>query len=328
MGTSEHAVAYTAADSVVGIAQKIQSRMPEMSGAMVKIARFLVEKPQAPLTLSIKELAAETGTSAATVTRFCRIIGYSGYAPFRVGVAADSGRSDAREAWKTDIGRAFGPDDSPRDVLSSLLNAHTRSLVETASTIDLTVLKAVARKIALAAHVDIYGIGGSAIMAMELQNRLYRIGITAYYWTEVHAGLASASLRNRDSVAIGISNTGRTEETIEMLRQAGQAGAYTVALTSNPHSPLVESAEVHLVTSAYERFLQPDDLSAKHVQLLAIDLLYLLVAQENFARTTATLSASAVAVAPHRRPTRSQSAAERIAQITPHSVERKRTSLA
>jgi hypothetical protein len=52
---------------------------------------------------------------------------------------------------------------------------------------------------------------------------------------------------------------------------------------------------------APDEYLQPDDLSAKHAQLFALDLLYLIVAQRNFARTATTLAASAAAVAPHRR---------------------------
>ncbi|MDD0859702.1 hypothetical protein NHF46_22330 [Arthrobacter alpinus] len=64
------------------------------------------------MELSIMELAEQTKTSA-TVTRFCRLLGYAGYVPFRVSIASDLGRSDARESWKADIGRAFGPDDSP-----------------------------------------------------------------------------------------------------------------------------------------------------------------------------------------------------------------------
>ena len=271
---------------------------------MAKIGAYLLEHPQAPLELSIMELAEQTKTSAATVTRFCRLLGYAGYVPFRVSIASDLGRSDARESWKADIGRAFGPDDSPRDVLSTLVNAHTRSLEETAAVMDLALMNKIARRIAMSSHVDIYGIGGSAVMAKELQSRLYRIGINAHHWSEVHAGLTSAAIQDSGTVAIGISNTGRTEETLQMLREAGEAGALTVALSNNPGSPLAESADASIITSVHEQFLQPDDLSAKHVQLLVLDLIYLLVAQVNFAKTTSKLAASAMAVSPHRRPTR------------------------
>ena len=60
---------------------------------MARVADFLLRDPRAPLTLSIGELAERAGTSAATVTRFCRMIGYSGYVALRVGIATDVGRS-------------------------------------------------------------------------------------------------------------------------------------------------------------------------------------------------------------------------------------------
>ncbi|WP_051389314.1 MurR/RpiR family transcriptional regulator [Arthrobacter sp. 35W] len=300
----------SSAGNAVGLVNRIQAKLPEMPAAMAKIGSFLLQHPQAPLQLSIMELAEKTGTSPATVTRFCRLLGYAGYVPFRVSIASDMGRNDARESWKADIGRAFGPDDSPRDVLSTLVNAHTRSLEETAAVMDLALMNKIARRIALCAHVDIYGIGGSAVMAKELQSRLYRIGVNAHHWSEVHAGLTSAAIQDGNCVAIGISNTGRTEETIQMLRQAGAAGALTVALSNNPSSPLAEAADLQIITSVHEQFLQPDDLSAKHVQLLVLDLIYLLVAQVNFSQTTSKLASSAMAVSPHRRPTRAEAKAD------------------
>ncbi|GAB3123485.1 MurR/RpiR family transcriptional regulator [Glaciibacter psychrotolerans] len=283
---------------------RIDARLPEMSGTMRRIAEFLLENPQSPLEGTIGDLAKESGTSAATVTRFCRLLGYAGYASFRVSIATEAGRAAARETWTTDIGRAFGPDDSATEVLSTLMNSHIRSLQETASIMDLPAVKEISRRIAQSTHVDIYGVGGSAILAAELQARLYRIGINCHCWSEVHEGLTSAAIQNTDCVAIGISNTGRTKETLQMLKQARRAGALTVAISNNPHSPLVELADRQIITSVFERFLQPDDLSAKHVQLMVLDLLYLLIAQEDFERTTQNLSKSASAVAAHRRPTR------------------------
>jgi DNA-binding MurR/RpiR family transcriptional regulator len=142
------------------------------------------------------------------------------------------------------------------------------------------------------------------MLAEELQGRLYRVGVPAYAWSEVHSGLTSAAIQDSDTVAIGISATGRTEETIEMLAEAGRCGAFTVAITNDPTSSLAELADRSIVTSIYEQFVQPDDLSAKHGQLLVLDLLYLLVAQENFDRSSAKLAASARAVSSHRRPRR------------------------
>ena len=65
--------------------------LPDMPSAVARVADYLLRDPQAPLTLSIGELAEQAGTSPATVTRFCRMIGYSGYVELRVSIATDVG---------------------------------------------------------------------------------------------------------------------------------------------------------------------------------------------------------------------------------------------
>ncbi|GAB2523470.1 MurR/RpiR family transcriptional regulator [Paramicrobacterium agarici] len=291
-------------DGRMSVSTRVQASLPDMPAAMVKIAEVLLETPSAPIDLSITELAERAGTSAATVTRFCKVIGYSGYTQFRVGVASDIGRGDAHESWRADIGREFHPEDTAREVVRTLLNEHVRALETTAGLVDLDEVQSIARAIATCRHLDIYGIGGSGIMAEELQARLYRIGVSAHYWQEVHGGLTSAALQSKNSVAIGISNSGRTDETIQMLSQAASAGAFTVAITHEDSSPLANVADVTIGTAAPDPYLQPDDLSAKHSQLMVLDLIYLLVAQESFADTATRLAASAMAVSGHRRPQR------------------------
>lgn len=281
--------------------ERIQSRLPQMPAAMTKIAMLLLDKPSAPLDLSITQLAKQAGASAATVTRFCRLLGYSGYVPFRVAVAADIGRGSALDSWRTDIGRAFGPDDPPEQVLRALVRAQSVSLRTTADSIDLRQLSSVAETIAGCRHLDIYGIGGSGLMADEMANRLYRIGIPVHAWQEVHAALTSAAIPRAGGVAIAISNTGRTDETIEALSLAGSSGACTVAITGSVTSPLATIADIHIVAYASDSYLQPDDLAAKHAQLFVLDLLYLLIAQHNFGRAATMLAASAMAVSDHRR---------------------------
>ena len=69
-------------------------------------------------------------------------------------------------------------------------------------------------------HLDIYGVVGSAEMASELQGRLYRIGVNAHAWGEVHHGLASAAILSDRAVAA--FDAGRFRETILFLDQLAQ----------------------------------------------------------------------------------------------------------
>ncbi|WP_156760543.1 MurR/RpiR family transcriptional regulator [Microbacterium karelineae] len=298
-------------DSNLLIAQRIDTTRVDMSAAMVKIADLLGERPAAPVEWTITELAKRADVSPATVTRFCRLLGFPGYIQFRVAVASEVGRGDVSESWTADIGRGFRPEDDPQTIARTLLAAHTQALQATTERIDLESLTRVARAIAECRHLDIYGVGGSGVIADELQMRLYRIGIHGHSWSDVHSGLASAVQQTADSVAIGISNTGRTDETLQMLSQAGSVGALTVALTSEPESPLAREADVTLVTAGPGPYLQPDDLSVKHSQLLVVDLIYLITAQQDFGGIATKLAASAMAVSDHRRPTGPPRAARR-----------------
>lgn len=288
-------------------ASRIRARLPRMSAAMKKIATLVLDDPAALLELSITDVAARAGTSAATVTRFCRLLGYSGYVQFRVGLASDLGHDDAYDSWRADIGREFDPQDPPNQLLRTLRSAQERALDQTADLIDLIEVVRISEAIWTCDHLDIYGVVGSAEMASELQGRLYRIGVNAHAWGEVHQGLASAAILSDRSVAIAISNSGRTNETIEMLQVAKSSGAFTVAITGDPDSPLALTADACLVNATPTVFPQPDDLLAKHSQLLVLDLLYLLVAQHDYAVTAERLTRSRVAVTSHRQP----SAAER-----------------
>src|SRR3954449_10980708 len=104
-----------------GSSSRIRVALPQLPGGMAKVGTLLLADPALPLQLSITELAERAGTSPATVTRFCRALGYAGYPTLRVRAAAEQGRSSAHETWEADIGRAFRPDDSPAQVLRTLL---------------------------------------------------------------------------------------------------------------------------------------------------------------------------------------------------------------
>jgi DNA-binding MurR/RpiR family transcriptional regulator len=286
----------------IGVLDRIATYRSQMPATISKIATVLTEDPRAPLELSITELAKRAGTSAASVTRFCRMIGYRGYSALRMGIAEELGRGDAQAAWIADIGRSLGPHDPPEEIRRTLLNTHVLSLQTTAGLLDVSVAMRVAKAIARSRQLDVYGVGGSALTGLEIEARLYRIGINVHTWAEVHNGLTSAAILDSDCVAVGVSNTGRTIETFQMLAQAKEAGAYTVAVTGNPDSPLAKIADDVLIAAAPDGYLQPADLTARHCQLFVVDLLYLLVAQLDFGRATRLLAASGAAVASRRRP--------------------------
>lgn len=55
-----------------------------------------------------------------------------------------------------------------------------------------------------------------------------------------------------DAVVIGISQSGKATDVIEVLERSRELGALTLAVTNTAHSPIVQAAEFSLLTHAHE----------------------------------------------------------------------------
>src|SRR6059058_4714701 len=76
-----------------GVLIRIRSLLPEFTGALQRVAEQVLTDPAAASRATIVELAERSGTSPATVTRFCRALGFDGYADLRLSIAGDTGRA-------------------------------------------------------------------------------------------------------------------------------------------------------------------------------------------------------------------------------------------
>ncbi|GAA0582271.1 MurR/RpiR family transcriptional regulator [Kribbella sandramycini] len=280
-----------------GVLDLVLTFRTQMPATMARVAAVIEADPSAPLQLSITGLAERAGTSPATVTRLCRLLGFSGYPALRVAAAQDVGRGDRDRAWLTDFGDSVAPGDPPSSVLSTLLNAQLVAVRETARQFDLAALSELAQRISRSRHFDVYAVAGSGLVGRELAARVQRLGVNAHAHTDHHSGLATAALLDEHCVALAISNSGDTADTLRMLSQATRRGAWTVAVTCSPDTPIAQAARQHITVASPHSDVQPDEVAARHAQLLTADLLYLLVAQADPARTARTLAATADAFA-------------------------------
>lgn len=281
---------------------QLRGRLPGLSGALRQVADVILDDPEWASRATIVEMGERSATSSATVTRFCRTIGVGGYTELRVGIATELGRA-AQAGWEVGIGADVLPDDPLDRVMRTLLAVDLRAMQETAAALDLRAVAAVVDGVIGARRVDFYATGGSAAVVEDMQLRMHRIGIASWTWSDVHNGLTSAALLRPGDVAFALSHSGRTTETVEMLAQARASGALTVALTNFVPSPIADAAEHVLSTSVREPSFRSGAMSARHSQILVLDLIYLAVAQRIHEQATEAFAATAEAVAGHRTPT-------------------------
>lgn len=293
-----------------GLLGQAQLLLPEMSAALRSVAERLLADPARVAQSTIVELAESSGTSSGTVTRFCRALGLRGYADLRFALATEAGRAES-SSMELEIGTDIADEDDLDKIRAIITAADTRALRETSARLDMHTIERVVAAIAAARRVDIYGVGGSATVAEEMALRLCCIGILSSAWSEVHNGLTSAALLDTGDVALGISNSGRTRETVEMLAEARGNGATAIALTGFAGSPLTLAADHVLTTAVQELSFRPRALAARHAQLIVLDLVFVGVAQRRYGKTTDALRRTSRAIEPHRTPTGQASSKQR-----------------
>ena len=143
--------------------------------------------------------------------------------------------------------------------------------------------------LATATRIDIYGVGASGFVALDLQQKLQRIGRPAFAWPDPHMAITSAALRGAGDVAVGLSHTGTTVDTIDALREARAHGATTVAVTNFPWSPITEVADFVLLTAARETAFRSGAMTSRIAQLTVVDCLFVVLAQRDLPATKAAL---------------------------------------
>src|SRR4051812_35613858 len=116
-----------------GVLLRVRSLLPEFTGALRRVAEQVLTDPAAASRATIVELAERSGTSPATVTRFCRALGFDGYADLRLGIAGETGRAARTGGWSVDIGREIQPSDPLERVLAQIMAADTRAMHDTAA---------------------------------------------------------------------------------------------------------------------------------------------------------------------------------------------------
>jgi DNA-binding MurR/RpiR family transcriptional regulator len=293
-------VSKTANDAAPGgLIVHVSGLLPALSPAEQRVARLVIADPAAAARQTITELASAAGTSEATVIRFCRSVGMSGYPQLRIRLAAEAARRveppDARV-----VGGDIPPGADMAQIIATISFNDARAVEETAEQLDVAACEQAVAVLSAAGRVDVFGVGASGSVAADFQQKLHRIGRTAFYWPDTHTALTSAALLGKGDVALGISHTGTTTDCVDVLDQARQQGATTIALTNYPRSPIAEVADVVLTTAARETTYRSGAMASRLAQLTVVDCLFVGVAAKNRNRTKRNLEATAEAVASRR----------------------------
>lgn len=246
----------------------IRTLLPSLNEQEQKVGRYVLEHPSAVIYLAVSEMAQRCGVSDATVFRFSKKVGTEGYQNFKILLA-----QELASATSTPYA-TLGPEDSLVTAVQKVIAADVKALEDTLSMLDLTALERAVDALLAARRVDIYGSGGAAVAALELQYKLMRVGVRAVVHTDSEMQVISATLLTQTDVAIAISHSGELPDLLRALEVAKEAGARTIAITNHLASPIAKAVDINLSTAAQETLAHGYPRGARVAQVGLIDALH------------------------------------------------------
>ena len=252
---------------------RIQSMSATGRNAAAGISKFVLARPEEVLGLTLAELAAEVGTSVASISRFCTMLGYENYRAFQIDLAATLAGSSSP------VSDLFSANDEPSTVIKRVFEMNRQSLADTEALLAHESMIAVAKLIMDARRLCFVGIGGSGLTAKLGALRFASLGITALAITDAYEGLLTLSSATAGDVVVAISHTGRSAVVIELLELARKKRARTVGITNYADSMLAQKSEFTLLTSFRERQINAAVSSSSIAQLCVLDAIYFLIAR-------------------------------------------------
>jgi len=233
-----------------------------------RIADHIINYPYEIIHMTISDLAEAAGTAEATISRFCRTLGFNGLQSLKIVLASEI--FNPLES----VCQEVGPND-PLDIMASkVFSSISEGLQDTLKLLDFGALQKALHLLSTVRKLDIYAFGISAIVASDIERRFIRFGIQVKSFSDLHMQLSSASLLEPEDVVIAVSHTGANLDILHSVETAKQNGAKVIAITSYLRSPLSQKADIVLHGMGREVNYRSEATASRLIHLAIVDLLY------------------------------------------------------
>lgn len=224
-----------------------------------EIAKFIYSYKDDASKLKISHVAEKANTSSASVVRFAKLLGFSGFAELKVALKTNNNVMQGQDNLEANNIEFCGT------IIDSLNMTH--------DCINQWAVDELVSKIGQCRKVDIYAVGETNVVALDFQLKLLRIGLVSTSYQDAHSQHFSSINATSDDVAIGISYSATTIPTLEALKNAKNSGAFTV-LICKKGVPKPKYVDLIIVVEASESSSRVFSTTSRFSLLYITDYIY------------------------------------------------------
>jgi DNA-binding MurR/RpiR family transcriptional regulator len=195
-------------------------------------------------------------------------MGFSGYQALKIALIKSAENTIAYS------GEEVLAEDDMKLSIQKVFGAANDAINLTRDSLDTKAMEKAADMLINAKRILIFGVGGSAAVAADVQHKFLRLGFNAQALSDLNMQAISAAYAGEGDVIFAISHSGSSKVVVDNASLAAKNGAKVISLSSMGKSPLTEIADISLFTAANETRYRIVAISSRIAELTIIDTLY------------------------------------------------------
>jgi DNA-binding MurR/RpiR family transcriptional regulator len=238
-----------------------------------RLAGWLLQRRGDIVDLPISRFAQETGVTETTIVRFCKGVGYSGYRELRLALIQSVGIAKGLQVGADERTPPKAGDGSLLSLAKKIVATNADVLMWTPQLLDEQSLERAIGALSKATTVYLVGFGSSAPVALDLYQRLLRLGIRASTCSDPHILTVITTNLDPRAVLFGITYSGKSRDLVDALKAAKERNATTVVLTSNGGATAARFADILLISAVQPEMEARETVATRISQLAIVDIL-------------------------------------------------------
>ena len=215
-----------------------------------EFARFILNDPDTVLNGYIREVAAKMYTTPASVTRFCKRLGYPGFRQFKIALATQKADFESNEP--VDVNYPVGTNQNIREAVRALYVLEEESLKTAYENLPLREISLAVDLIYHADYISLWGVGDSLNAMRNFQWQLRQSGYIVLSDGELGFRGVPQRNHNQNEVAVITSIFGESTLSEELIRKVRSSVPHLIIVTANPKCRFQQYADCFIAIPSDE----------------------------------------------------------------------------
>jgi RpiR family carbohydrate utilization transcriptional regulator len=251
--------------------ERLAEIRPDLSLSERRVADVVLHAPESVPRKTLAAVSAEADVSEPTVLRFCRSLGLSGFADFKIELARALAAGGAAY-----VHREIGFDDDLKTVCEKIVDTSVSAILGLRRSLDHAVLELAVDRIRSANRLELFAVGLTNIVASDAQQKFMRLDATCQALHDGHLQTMSAATLRPGDVALAFSYNGRIKDIVRSARTARESGAYVIAITRSG-SALARCCDLLLAVDTPEDTFLYAPMATRLAHFVMVDILSTMV---------------------------------------------------